>query len=101
MVEKRMAQSESCEGCGLACGCTKAYQSHGCDGGPPMTREVTIAFLLPILIFVVFLGGLGWLLKGVVAGPYQTPLAAALALAATVALMLALRLLTRPHRRKK
>ena len=100
MVEKRMAQSKSCDDCGLGCHCGKAYEKLGCAEGPPITREVTVAFLLPILVFVAFLVVFGWLLQGVAPKPYQTVLAAAIALAATVGLMLALRALTRRHRTK-
>ena len=60
-----------------------------------MTREALIAFLLPIAVFVAALGGLGRLLGHVVAAPYQTPLALALAAAGTAGLLLAVRALVR------
>jgi len=59
---------------------------------------VLIAFLVPILVFMTALGGFGWFLKNTVAKPYQTPLALVLALAVTVAVMLVVRIATRPHR---
>jgi len=99
MVEKRIAQSKSCDDCGLGCHCKEAYERLGCDDGPTVTREVTVAFLLPIVAFVVFLGVFGWLLQGIVAKSYQAPLAAAMALPATVGLMLAMRVLMRRHRK--
>ena len=100
MVEKRMAQSKSCDDCGLGCHCKEAYERLGCNEGPNVTREVSVAFLLPILVFVAFLGVFGWLVQDVAAKPYQTPLAAAMALPATVGLMLAARALLRRHRKK-
>jgi hypothetical protein len=48
---------------------------------------------------VAALGGFGRLLKGVVAGPYLTPLAAALALLATAGVVLAVRIVARRHRK--
>lgn len=100
MVEKRMVQSKSCEGCSQAHDCKKVYEHLGGSEGPPITRMVLVAFLLPILVFIVALGGFGWLLQDAVAGPYQTPLALVLALATTVGVLLVVRILSRPHRKK-
>jgi len=98
MVEKRMVQSESCEGCSQPHDCKKVYEHLGCSGGPPITREALIAFLVPILVFMTALGGFGWFLKNAVGTPYRTPLALVLALAVTVAVMLVVRVATRRHR---
>lgn len=95
-----MAQSKSCEDCGQACHCKEAYERFGCAEGPPITRDVSLAFLLPLVAFVVFLGAFGWLLKGLVGQSYQAPLAAGMALPATVVLMLIVRFLMRRHRKK-
>ncbi|MEN6574858.1 MAG: hypothetical protein ABFD90_00850 [Phycisphaerales bacterium] len=95
-----MVQSESCEGCSQAHDCKKVYEHLGCTEGPPITRMVFVAFLLPLLVFIAALGGFGWLLRGAVAGPYRTPLALVLALAATTGLMLVVRIVARPHREK-
>lgn len=100
MVEKRMVQSESCEGCSHAHDCKKVYEHLGCDDGPPITRVVLVAFLLPILVFTAALGGFGWLLKDATAKPYQTPLALVLALAVTTGVMWVVRWVARPHRKK-
>jgi hypothetical protein len=100
MVEKRIAQSKSCEECGRGCHFKEAFEKLGCADGPSITRDVSLAFLLPILAFVVFLGGLGWLLRDLVGEPYQTPLAAGMALPATVALMLVVRFLMRRRQRR-
>jgi len=107
-----MTQSKSCEGCRGpqtrtdACGdpnqvrdCTKVYEQLGCGEGPPVTRTALVAFLLPILLFVAGLGGFGWLVRGVVAGPHETPLALVLALVATAGMMLVVHIVTRPHRK--
>lgn len=67
---------------------------------PPITREVLIAFLLPILVFTAALGGFGWLLKDTTAKPYQTPLALVLALVTTTGVMGVVRWVARSHRKK-
>jgi len=95
-----MVQSKSCEGCRQAHDCTKVYEQLGCAEGPSVTSTALLAFLLPVVVFVAALGGFGWLLKGVVAGAYLTPLAAALALVTTTGVVLVARVLTRLHRRK-
>lgn len=95
-----MAQSKSCEGCSQAHDCTKVYEQLGCAEGPSVAPAALLAFLLPVVVFATALGGYGWLLKGVVAGPYLTPLAAALALLTTTGVMLIARVLTRLHRKR-
>jgi len=95
-----MTQSKSCEDCGQGCHCKEAYERFGSAEGPPITRDVSLAFLLPIVVFVIFLGAFGWLLKGLVDPSYQAPLAAGMALPATAALMLTMRFLMRWHRKK-
>lgn len=71
------------------------YEQLGCVEGPSVTGAVVVAFLLPIVIFVVALGGFGRILENSVPGPYQTPLAVVLAITATAGSMLAMRTLIR------
>lgn len=59
-----------------------------------------VAFLVPILVFIGALAGFGRLLEGAADTRYQMPLAAALALAATTGVMLAIRVATRRYRKK-
>lgn len=100
MVEKRMAQSESCEGCSHAHDCKKVYEQLGCVEGPSIAWTVVFAFLAPLVGFIAALAGFGRLMEGAVSARVQTPLAAAMALAATAGVMLIVRVLTRRHRRK-
>ena len=65
-----------------------------------MTLTVLVAFLLPLSVFIVSLGGSDWLLEGRIAKPYQTPFALILALLVTTGLMLALRAVSRFRSRK-
>jgi hypothetical protein len=95
-----MAQPESCEGCSHAHNCSKVYEQLGCTEGPSVAWAAVLAFVAPIVVFVATLGGFAWLLEDAVADPCRTPLAAALALAATTGVMLVVRHLIRPHRKK-
>jgi hypothetical protein len=95
-----MAQSKSCEGCSHAHDCTKVYEQLGCAEGPSIAGAVMVAFLVPILVFIGALAGFGRLLEGAADTRYQMPLAAALALAATTGVMLAIRVATRRYRKK-
>jgi predicted permease len=58
---------------------------------------VLVAFLLPIVVFVIALGGLDWWLEGRVAEAYDTPVALVLALAVTIGSMLIVRRMARRH----
>jgi len=100
MVEKRMAQSKSCEGCSHAHDCKKAYEQLGCVEGPSVTRAVLLAFVAPIVAFIGALAGFGRLLENVVAESYQVPLAVVLALTTTIGVMLVVRVLIRPHQKQ-
>jgi hypothetical protein len=100
MVEKRMVQPESCEGCSHAHDCKKVYEHLGCAEGPSIAWTVVLAFLLPLVVFIGALAGFGWLMEGAVGARYQMPLAAAMALAATTGVMLVVRVLTRRHSTK-
>ncbi len=65
-----------------------------------MVSKVVVAFLLPILTFVVALGLFEWALEKAVAKQYQTPLALLLALVSTAAVLLVARSTVRLWRRK-
>jgi hypothetical protein len=95
-----MARSNQCDGCSQADGCHEARRQLGCQEGPSVTCAVLVAFLLPIVVFAVSLGGWGWWLEGRVAGPYRTPVALFLAVLVTTALLLAGRAASRRWARK-
>ena len=94
-----MVQEKSCEGCSQAHDCKKIYEQLGHAGGPSVARKVSIAFGLPIVLFVAGLGMFGHLLRTRLAEPYQSSVAFVLALAITVSLMLLVSVATkRLHR---
>lgn len=90
-----MARCESCEGCTQAHDCREIYQQLGDNEGPSVAPKAVIAFLLPILVFVVALGSFSRLLTGVLAQRYQAFVAFVLALSVTVGSMLVARLIVR------
>ena len=95
-----MARPNQCDGCSQADSCKEAYRQLGKTEGPSVVPTVLVAFLLPIAIFAISLGGIGRFLEGRIAKPYQTPLALVLALAVTTGLMLIVRVVSRSRSRK-
>jgi hypothetical protein len=95
-----MARPNECDGCRQAHACPELYGKAGSDEGPALTFPSLVAFVLPLVLFVAALGGLSRLLPGRVVEPYRTPLALALALATTAALMLAGRFVARRQRKE-
>ena len=83
-----MVQEKSCKGCSQAHDCKKIYEQLGHAGGPSVARKVSIAFGLPMVLFVAGLGVFGHLLRTRLAEPYQSSVAFILALTLTVGLML-------------
>ena len=95
-----MTQPDQCDGCSQADGCKEVYRHLGCTEGPSVTLTVLVAFLLPLVLFIVSLGTLSWWLEGWVAESYRTPLALILALLVTTGSMLALRVVSRLRAKK-
>lgn len=95
-----MAQSDVCDGCSNAHTCKEVYSRLGAVEGPSVIPKAVIAFLLPMVVFMVALGVFDGFLEGIATGPHQTPLALVLALFTTAALMLVVRVLVRFRRRK-
>lgn len=94
-----MVQEKSCEGCSQAHDCKKIYEQLGHAGGPSVARKVSIAFALPIVLFVLGLAAFDHLLRAQLAEPHRTSVAFVLALAITVSLMLLVSVTTkRLHR---
>ena len=95
-----MTQPNQCDGCSQADGCKEAYRQLGCAEGPSVTLTVLVAFLLPLVLFIVSLGAFGGWLEGRVAESYRTLLALILALLVTTGLMLAVQAVSRLRSRK-
>jgi len=50
-----MIQKEFCQDCRQKHNCREVFRQSGHITGPPITRKVIVAFLLPLLIFIVSL----------------------------------------------
>ncbi len=100
MVAERTTEPGACDGCRQADTCKEVYRRLGGLQGPSITREVLIAFLLPLVVFVTALGGFGPLVGYLVPAPYGTPLALVLAMAVAAAVLLLARALVRPPRKE-
>lgn len=64
VVVKSMGDEQFCERCSQRHDCRGIYGKLGNAEGPSLTLRVVLAFLMPILVFIVSLGvlekGLGW-----------------------------------------
>ena len=52
-VKRKMANQEICDNCGLRNGCKQVYQRMADYQGPSVLGKVLIAFVLPLLSFVL------------------------------------------------
>jgi hypothetical protein len=55
MVAKTMAQEKFCQDCDQNHDCQKVYQQLGNIKGPSVVFRVIVAFLLPLVVFIVSL----------------------------------------------
>jgi predicted membrane channel-forming protein YqfA (hemolysin III family) len=55
MVEETMAEQKFCQGCNQKDECQKVYQQLGNVKGPSVVSKVIVAFLLPVVVFIVSL----------------------------------------------
>jgi hypothetical protein len=62
-------QDEWCSGCGQRSSCGSVYQKLGTARGPSVLGKSLIAFVLPIVLFVLALAGFEWLLRGRIEDP--------------------------------
>ena len=59
-----MVQQEFCQTCEQKNDCRKVYRELGNVEGPPVAAKVVLAFLLPLLVFIVSLGAFEEILTG-------------------------------------
>ena len=55
MIAKTMAEQEFCKGCNQKHDCQEVYQQLGGSKGPSVVFKVIVAFLVPLLVFIVSL----------------------------------------------
>ena len=59
-----MVQQEFCQTCKQKNDCRKVYRELGNVEGPPIAAKVMLAFLLPLLVFIMSLGAFERILTG-------------------------------------
>jgi len=64
MVVKTMAEQKTCEDCKQKHDCEKIYQQLGDIQGPSVVIKVVVAFLLPLVVFIVTLAIFDKMLSG-------------------------------------
>lgn len=57
MQAENERQNDYCRGCSEADSCRDAYKRAGNSKGPPVTKKVVTALLLPLLIFIISVAG--------------------------------------------
>jgi DMSO/TMAO reductase YedYZ heme-binding membrane subunit len=94
-----MVQQEFCQICPQKDDCRKVYRKLGNTKGPPVTAKVVLAFLLPLLIFIVSLGTSERILTKVIDTDYVlTAISLLLSLLVTFACIVLIRILRRESR---
>lgn len=63
-VERFMVQQEFCKKCNQKGDCKEVYRMLGNAEGPPVVAKVCLAFLLPLVVFIVSLGVCDRILAG-------------------------------------
>jgi len=64
MVAKTMAEQKFCQDCKQKHDCQKVYQQLGDIQGPSVVIKVVVAFLLPLVVFIVVLAIFDKILSG-------------------------------------
>ena len=96
MVLETMVQQESCQGCHQKDDCQKLYEQLTNAKGPSVTVKVVLAFLLPLVVFIVSLAVFEKILDGSFAGGQsRAAVAFALALLATLACIFIVKFINR------
>ena len=81
-----MVEQNFCQNCYQKHDCQKVYQQLGEAQGPPITLKIIVAFLLPLVVFIVSLAIFQAIFsKAINTGPLQTALSLLLAFLTTAA----------------
>jgi hypothetical protein len=84
MVVRNMTQQELCQQCNQRQDCGQVYEQLGKLEGPSIVRKVVLAFLLPLIVFIVSLAVFERMFSGlIIAGQVQSALSFAAALSLT------------------
>ena len=86
-----MVQKDFCQSCGRRHSCRDIYGKLGNAEGPSVAVKVILAFLIPVLVFIVTLAAFERMLRSLGFGHYSTPLGLSGAAAATVIAVVVIR----------
>ncbi len=96
MVAKTMAEQEFCEDCKHKHDCQRIYEQLGDVAGPSVVIKVIVAFLLPLVVFIVSLAVFQEIFaKAIDSQRAQTTFSFLLALVVTFVCILIIRVLNR------
>jgi len=102
VVVKSMGDEQFCERCSQRHDCREIYGKLGNAEGPSLTLRVVVAFLLPILVFIVSLGVLEKVLGGLTErAALRTAASLSGAVIVTLAWILAVRVIDRRLAKRK
>jgi len=92
MVVKSMVQQNLCQDCSQAHNCQEIYQKLTGFKGPSVVYKTSVAFLLPMLVFIASLAALERILAGMIDTKWLQPaLSFLLALSVTFVCLLIIR----------
>ena len=101
-VAKTMFERKFCESCHERHECQKVYEQLGKSEGPSVVFKVVLAFLLPLVVFIVSLAAFEWILAGAIeAEGLRTGVSLLLAFSVTAALTLIIRVINRQFRKNR
>ena len=84
MVVRKMTQQKLCQQCNQRRDCGQVYEQVGRSEGPSIVKKVVLAFLVPLVVFVISLAVFEKMFSGVIsAGQVQSALSFASALSLT------------------
>jgi len=96
MVAKKMAEQEFCDNCNQRHNCGSIYHQLGNIKSPSVVVKVIVAFLLPLMVFIVSLAVFGEIFsKAVSTQRLQTALSFLLALLVTFVCILITRVINK------
>ena len=96
-----MEQQENCQGCEQRHRCQEIYQRLGEVKGPSVVSKVVVAFLLPMVVFIIVLAAFEQTLGRMVSGKnLKTVFSLLLALVVTFVCILVTKVIQRRFRQK-
>ena len=91
-----MVEQEQCRDCNERHACRDVFEKLGKAAGPSVVLKVVLAFLLPLVIFIVSLAVFGWVLAVVIeAEAVRTAVSVLLALVVTFLAILIIKVINR------